>query len=375
MKNLTVVTFFTILFCMSFFTFSSPIQSFSQLQNRALQTPPKATFQSFKDRSFIQDYDIFISDHLIYSNELLMLKAKIELFIGKDKINDIYVDDNMLLKDISYSSDQDIEYKINAINYFTEMYKDIFSTSIMLVPTSIEIYSYELPQFSTKYDQAKCINYIYSNLTNVSTNLVNQQLLSNSASYLYYRTEPNLTSYGSYVLYTTLAKELGFKATAVDRFNKEYASHDFLGDLYSNILYGEHLKDNIDLYHYSGANPIQDVIKYEENGIKSYSSIFFREHLITKTQTSVFLGTHEAVIRVRGTNKNGKKLLIFRDETANQLMQFLPLHYEEIALVDLNLLQSTIFENIDLYDYNQVLFLYSLDNFMNDLTINLQLLL
>lgn len=374
MKNITVFTFFAILFCMSYFTFSSPIQSFSELQNRDLQTPPKITWQSLKDRSFIQSYDVFISDHLIYSNELLKLKTRLELIMGKDKINNIYINEFMLIKDIAPSSSKDIEDNVNAINYFAEMYKDVFQTSIMLIPSAIEIYSSELPRFSTKYDQVAGINLIYNNLDNVSTNLTNSQLISNSASYLYYRTDPNLTSYGSYVLYTALAKELGFKATAVDRFNKEYATHNFLGDLYSKVLYGEHLKDSIDLYHYSGDNPIQDVIKYEENGPKSYNSIFFKEFLVTKNQTSVFLGNHEAIIRVRGTNKNGKKLLIFTDQTGKQLMQFLPLHYEEIALVDLNLLQTTIYENLDLFDYDQVLFLYDLDNFMNDLLINLQLL-
>lgn len=374
MKNLNIVTFFGILFFMSYFTFSSQIEYHSELQNRNLQTPPTLTSQSLKDRSFIQDYDKFISDHLIFSNELLSLKTNIELFIGKDKVNDIYITDSMLLEDICESSNSKIKDNINAINYFANIYKDIFQTDIMLVPTATEIYSNNLPQYSTKYDQVACIDNIYNNLGNIATTLANAQLISNSAHYLYYRTDTNLTSYGSYILYTTLAKELGYKPIAVDRFNIEYASHDFLGNLHSRILYGDNLKDTINLYHYSGENPIQDVIKYEENGARSYSSMFFREFLDTKNQSDVFLGDHEAIMRVRGTNKNGKKILIFRDETANQLMQFLPLHYDEIALVDLNLLQNTIFENIDMFDYDQVLFLYSIDTFINELNINLQLL-
>lgn len=374
MKNLNAFTFFAILFALSYFTFSRPIQSFSESQNRILQTPPKMTLQSVKDRSFIESYDTFISDHLIFNDQLLQLKTKIERFIGKDRINNIYITDNMLLDDIKPDTNYPIGDKINAINYFADIYKDIFQTNIMIVPTAIEIYANELPQFSIKYDQTECINDIYNKLVSVSPIVANTQLNSNSAGYLYYKTDNNLTSYGSYVLYTTLAKELGYRPTAIDRFNIEYASHDFLGNLHSQILYGENLKDKVNLYHYSGDDPIQDVIKYEESSIKSYSSIFFREHLSTKNQSTVFLGNHEAVMRVRGTNKNGKKLLIFRDETANHLMQFLPLHYEEIALVDLNLLQNTIFENLDMFDYDQVLFLYSLDNFMNELNINLQLL-
>lgn len=374
MKNLNVITFFGILFLMSYLTFSAPIQYYSETQNRYLQPPPQATLQSLKDRTFMQEYDIFISDHLILSNKLLSLKTNIELFIGKDKVNDIYITDNMLLEDVKEISNPKTENNINAINYFANTYKDIFQTSIMLVPTAIEIYSNNLPQFSTHYDQVTCIDDIYNKLENVSTNLVNPQIISNSANYLYYKTDSNLTSYGSYILYTTLAKELGYKPIAVDRFNIEYASHDFLGNLHSRILYGDDLADKVNLYHYSGNQPIQDIIKYEDNGMRSYNSIFFREFLNTKKQTDVFLGNHEAIIRVRGTNKNGKKLLIFRDETANQLMQFLPLHYEEIALIDLNLLQNTIFEDIDIFDYDQVLFLYGIDTFINELNISLQLL-
>lgn len=374
MKNLTIGTFFCMLFCMSYFTFSSPIQPSSEIQNRELQTPPVFSFQSIKDKSFIKEYDKFISDHLIFVDELLKCKAKIELFIGKDEINDIYVTETMLIDDIIPNSLDDTDFKISAINYFADLYKDILQTNIMLVPTTIEIYENHLPQFSTKFNQMERINYVYNNLTDISTNLANPQLSSNSANYLYYKTDTNLTSYGSYVLYTALAKELGYKPTAVDRFNIEYASHDFLGNLHSRILYGEHLKDSISLYHYSGNNPVQDVIKYENSGIKSYDSIFFRDFINTKNQKNVFLGKRDAICRVRGTNTNGKKLLIFCDDTANSLMQFLPLHYEEIALIDLNLLQNTVANELDVLDYDQVLFLYDLDYFMNELTINLQLL-
>ncbi len=374
MKNLTVITFFAILFFMSYLTFSTPSNGFSELQNRYLHPPPKVTLQSIKDKTFIADYDKFISDHLIYVDELLKCKAKIELFIGKDRINNIYVNENMLLEDINQNSQNDTDYKISAINYFADIYKDVLQTNIMLVPTAIEIYENELPQYTTKFDQLEYINYIYSNLSNSSTNLANPQLISNSASYLYYKTDTNLTSYGSYVLYTALSKELGYKPMAVDRFNIEYASHNFLGNLHSRILYGEHLQDSISLYHYSGDNPIQDVLNYGSSGIKNNNSIFFREFINTKNQNNVFLGERDAICRVRGTNKNGKKLLIFCDETANSLMQFLPLHYEEIALVDLNSLQNTIFNEIDVFDYDQVLFLYDLNYFMNELIITLQFL-
>lgn len=374
MKNLTIVTFFGILFFMSFLTFASPVEGFSEMQNRYLHPPPKVTVQSIKDKTFIQNYDNFISDHLIFVDELLESKAKIELFIGKDKIDNIYVNENMLLEDITPNTIEDTDYKISAINYFTEIYKDILQTNIMLVPTAIEIYENKLPQYSTKFNQVEYINHIYQNLNNISTNLANPQLTSNSESNLYYKTDTNLTSYGSYVLYTALSKELGYKPIAVDRFNIEYASHNFLGNLHSRILYGGHLEDSISLYHYSGENPIQDVIKYESVGIRSYNSIFFRDFINTKNQNDVFLGTRDAICRVRGTNRNGKKLLIFCDDTANPLMQFLPLHYEEIALVDLNILQNTIFDELDVFDYDQVLFLYDVDYFMNDLIINMQLL-
>lgn len=374
MKKITVFTFFAILFSMSYFTFSTPIQNYSESQNRTLQPPPKLTSQTLKDRTFIKDYDNFISDHLIFSNSLLKLKTRIELFIGKNKVNDIYINENMLIKDINQPSEKEILDKVNAINYFADIYDESFQTHIMVVPTAIEIYSNQLPQYTSKLDQVHIIDNIYKQFKNVSPILANPQLVSNSDSYLYYKTDTTLTSYGAYILYTTLSKELGYKPIAFDRFNTEYASHNFLGDLYSSILYGEDLEDNINLYHYSGENPIQDVIKYEETGIRSYNSIFFREYLDSKNQNSVFLGNNEDVIRIRCKNTNDKKLLIFSDETANPLMQFLPLHYQEIALVDLSLLNHSIYEDIDLYYYDQVLFLYDLDNFMNDLIINLQLL-
>ena len=62
-----------------------------------------------------------------------------------------------------------------------------------------------------------------------------------------------------------------------------------------------------------------------------------------------------------------KKLIVFKDSYANSMMQFLTLHYEEIAVVDLRYLNVPLSEyQIDLNDYQQALFLYNVGTFTDD---------
>ena len=44
-------------------------------------------------------------------------------------------------------------------------------------------------------------------------------------------------------------------------------------------------------------------------------------------------------------------------------MQFLTLHYEEIAVVDLRYLNTPLSDYLDLADYDQALFLYNVGTF------------
>lgn len=365
-KKILVFLFFAILILVPMATFLLPKQSYSELENRELAAVPHPTAETVMDKSFMQDAEEFMSDHILFRNEFVSARTKLELASGKREINGVFIGGNRLMENVPEPDADITEGNLKAINTFAEKHSDTLDTTVMLVPTAVQFYPEELPAFAEAYDQLRYIQNFYSGLTDASGTDVSSALAANSDSYIYYRTDHHWTSYGAYLGYTALSRNLGFRAITLDNFNIEHVSYDFLGTLYSKVLCKEELKDGIDLYSYSPGDPVQDVIKYNGRNTVTYSSIFFRKSLETKDQYEVFLGENNAVVRITTNVKNGKKLLVFKDSYANSMMQFLPLHYQEITLVDPRYMTMPLSDFIDIEDYDQALFLYNVGTFTDN---------
>ncbi len=365
-KKILATVFFAMLAVFTLATYLMPKSSFSELENRALASPPPFGIDSIFDKSFMDQTEKYLADHVFLREPIAKTKTAIELAIGRREIGGVYVCDDRLIENIAQPDAETSASNASAINAFAAKYGETLPTTVMLVPTAAAINSAYLPPFAVTVDQAAYIRDFYDQLENVNTVDVYTALSANQQNELYYRTDHHWTSYGAYVGYTALAKPLGFKAATEDMFNVEHVSHDFLGTLYSKALTGEQFADQIDLYTYASGDPVTDVIRYVGKNKQTYSSIFFRENLDGKDKYTVFLGQNNALINIKTNVANGKKLIVFKDSYANSALQFLTLHYEEIAVVDLRYMNMPLSDYLDLADYGQALFLYNVGTFTSD---------
>lgn len=365
-KKILATVFFAMLAVFTLATYLMPKSSFSELENRALASPPPFGIDSIFDKSFMDQTEKYLADHVFLREPIAKAKTSIELAIGRREIGGVYVCGDRLIENIAQPDAETSASNASAINAFAAKYGETLPTTVMLVPTAAAINSARLPPFAVTVDQAAYIRDFYDQLENVNTVDVYTALSANQQNELYYRTDHHWTSYGAYVGYTALAKPLGFKAATEDMFNVEHVSHDFLGTLYSKALTGEQFADQIDLYTYASGDPVTDVIRYVGKNKQTYSSIFFRENLDGKDKYTVFLGQNNALINIKTNVANGKKLIVFKDSYANSALQFLTLHYEEIAVVDLRYMNMPLSDYLDLADYDQALFLYNVGTFTSD---------
>jgi len=365
LRKILVATFFILLTAIPAATLLLPKRDFSQLENRSLAKAPKATVDNILDKSYMEKAETYFADHIVFRNEFARSKTWLELLKGSREIDGVFVCGDRLMENISQPDEGYTQNNAAAVNAFAENHP-FLETAVMLVPTASEFYPDKAPPFAQLMDQTSYIQDFYGSLSHVKTVDAYTSLAAEAGSYIFYRTDHHWTSYGAYAGYTALAKALGYKAATPDTFNIEHASHSFLGTLYSKALTGEEWRDTIDLYTYASGNPVQEVVKYSAKNHVTYPSIFFRENLDVKDQYTVFLGGNDSIIKIRTSVENGKKLLIFKDSYANALMQFLPLHYEEIVLVDLRAFNGELSDYVDLRDFQQVLFLYNVGNFAVD---------
>ena len=100
-----------------------------------------------------------------------------------------------------------------------------------------------------------------------------------------------------------------------------------------------------------------------ETGHETHEGVFYRERLAGYDPYMVFLDGNQPFVRLRNPDGTGRLLLI-RDSFASSLAGFLAQSYEEVALVDLRYYKQPISQLAEGFD--QILVLYSLENFLTD---------
>lgn len=367
-KKITVGMFMGILIVISMATLLLPKKDFSELENRQLQSAPQLSAEALLDKTFMTKEENFLADHLVFRDSFASFKTRFEMLLGKKLVNNVFITNEMLLENVEGPKKGDTITPENtkAIEGFATKYKDRLQTVMMLVPTASEIYKNKLPPLAEQFDQAAYIKDVYKQLPSVSTVDAYSALSASANEDIYYRTDHHWTSLGAYVGYNALAKNLRYKPVAIDLFEIEHASHDFLGTLFSKVVYGEDLKDGIDLYHYAKEELVTDVVRYTPKNTQTFSSIFFKDNLQAKDKYTVFLGQNNAVLKIKTNVGNGKKLLVFKDSYAHSIMQFLPLHYDEIVMIDTRYLNEPLSKYVNINEFKEALFLYNVSGFVAD---------
>ena len=364
MKKTEAVIFLAVLFILPLLTLFSHKESFSELENRTLQKKPDFSFDSWFDKSFMEEFDSYVSDHFAGRPGWIKTKLKAELALGRKEINGIYISDGRLIERTPEPDYETMDKSIDAINSLAASVTP--PVYVMLAPTSAGIYTDLIPKNAPQLDQRSIIEYVYKNLdSRVSTVNIYDILNASKEDYIYYRSDHHWTSLGAYYAYSTAISKLGFSAVPFSRYDIEHASSDFRGTYYSKTLYDDVQPDTIDIYtSKEGEKVVSCTVSnaVEEN---TYDSIYFREFLDVKDKYSIYLGTNQPCIKIKTNLQSDKKILIFKDSYANSFVPFLTQHYNEITVLDMRYINN-FRDYADPEDYTHILFLYNSTTFSSD---------
>ena len=380
-KIMTLVFFFGMLVTFPIITIFSHKETFSPEENRYLEELPEFSVDKIFEKSpgkktYMQLLETYLSDHFIGRPKWISMKTKVDLLSGKKEIKDVFILKDKLVEEFNKPDYSLIDENIEYINEFArENGKEVY---FMLAPTAYDIYSDQLPQYAPVNSEKECIDYIYSKLDNKITALdVYSSLFSARDEYIYYRTDHHWTSLGAYYAYAASIKKLGFSPVDLNSFDVEHASNDFQGTLYSKVLYNKNIPDDIiDYYHFRNGSKVSSVTV--NNGIKKekYPTMYFKDYLGKKDKYASFLGTNQPQVTIQTNAPGNKKILVIKDSYAHSFAPFLANHYSVIDLVDLRYFTAGLKDQINLNEYDQVLFLYNISNFVSDkelLKLNVQL--
>lgn len=339
--------FFVIL--LNMFIFSKKIY-YSENEFRYLTKFNKITIETILNRKTMDNIEEYISDHFPLRVEFIKLKNRVELLLGKDKINGVYITDEYLIEE--YKGFDKKDKFINVINNLSESNKDV-KFSLMLVPTSISVNSKYLNKYSRTEEQLNDIKYVYDK---TNTNNINvYESLVNSKRKVFYYTDHHWTTYGALIAYQEFTNNN-------EEIKLKKVSDSFQGTIYSKVLISD-LKDEIHIYESN--HKLEVTYDLGTTKIKK-NTLYNMSYLKEKDKYSLFLDNNNPLITIENKDlKNKNNILVIKDSYANSIIPFLTRDYKTIHVIDPRFYLGSITEYINKNDIKEVLILYNI-NTLND---------
>lgn len=355
--------FFALLCVLCLATVLAKKTDFSELENRYLADSPKLSAKEWFSGEYSEGLSKYSREHFSLRPKWIALRTRIERGLGKNEINGVYFANERLCEAAEKIDYSKIDKSIAAINSFGEGLGG--RLSVMIVPTSAQIYADSLPSYSPEQEQRKMISYVYSALgEEIQPIDVYDSLMRARGDYIYYRTDHHWTAYGAYTAYCECMRRLGYSPVSLDSITVEHASHDFLGSYYSKVLTDEVEPDTIDFYTSGGAQVTNVRITKANGEILERDSVYFRENLEKKDKYQCYLGENVPLVEIE-SNAGGGKVLIIKDSYANSFVPFLSKHFSKVDAVDLRYMMRPE-DYVDPSEYDRILILYNASTFSAD---------
>lgn len=331
-----------------------PAQSFSENENRVLQTNPRFTFEKLLDGTYTRQLHDYFSDQINLRNSIIELKSLVELAMGKNENNGVILGKDGYLIEVPSYTDDNYRYLQNNLRKIEKLMDSLKESGVKvssaLIPQKIDVLTDKLPPYySTERDKE-----IWQL---VSENHINLTIPLSNNNGVFYRTDHHWTAEGAYLAYSSLADTLGYTPLPFDRFNIQVLSNEFQGTTYSTSG-----------FFFTSAEPIK--APSIENGrykmtivdiSAEFDTLYDTSYLNKKDKYSTFLSGNNAHVKIYDTKDNEKEtLLIIKDSFSHSLAPYLCEHYN-LELIDPRYFSGSIEDYIKENNIKNVLFIFGID--------------
>lgn len=369
---ITVIVFVGIIACLSVLFVLKKDETFSEQENRNLQTLPEFTWDSFAAGKYSEDINTYFADQFPLRDLFVGAKGYSELAMLKSENNEVLLGDDGYLAVRGFSIYEGTDYfheelvsaRLSAVKKLqTTLEAQNKEFAIIIPPCTIDVASskFDYPTENREYLQSfikeglKDVNYIDI------LPLLKEKLEADE--YVYYKTDHHYTSLGAYYTYCEVMKQYGMdnEIIPISDFEIEVASDSFYGTTWSKAGFKFVDPDSITFYHYKNG----DENEYTTvNYYKTFTGLYDRSFLDTKDKYSAFIGGNSnltTITKTSGVNAEERpKLLLAKDSFGLSLAPFLALHFDlEIVNVagTMNLSQLAAEKDCD-----YVLIVYNTEN-------------
>jgi hypothetical protein len=247
----------------------------------------------------------------------------------------------------------------NLVNGFRERYEGSVKVNVLLTPTNA---AFKIPDRykSMSADQRAAITYIYDRLDEgINTAWVYDALALHSGEYLYFRTDHHWTGLGAYYAFAELMTSQGRSAAPLDSYETVQLD-GFLGSLYNAVGGDDAMKKNPDYVIAYLPHVAYEMVGFEKTALDSpypMKLVYGPNEISTSNKYIAFAGGDVAYVKIVTQNKNGRRLIVFKESFANAMLPLLADQYEEVHVVDFRHYTRSVDALIQANGINEALFI------------------
>ncbi len=349
-RNIIAIVLFCSFLLVMALGFFVPKPAFSEMEKRYLAEPPALSWKTVLDGTWGKQAEDYLIDHILGRNFFVGIHAYVELLAGRQKVSDIWLEEDKLLEAPVAMDEGVIARNMKTIYAFAETLGQ--EVHVMIVPSAgwaAGVKDY------TDHETLDAVAAAAGG--NVSVVPVGDIYAGKPE--LYYNTDHHWTSRGAYYGYEAFAKAVGREYRTEQEFTVTEVP-DFRGSTYSRSALWLFPGDTLELWH--GSEQLT-VTNAETEG--THQGIFYWERLEEADKYTVFLDGNHSLVRVRNPEKTGK-VLVIRDSYSNCLGGFLAQSYGEVVLVDLRYYRQPVSQLVAEEGFDDVLVCYSCANFLTE---------
>ena len=374
--------FITALFCAFLGVFFAanllaPDRAFSPVENRMLaQAPtpqvgkltsllPIQAEGNLLNGQFMEDFEAYVTDQFVLRDQWIALKAGAEYASGKRENNGVYLGDRQtLIARFDPPADERAVQRCEKNFGYVDALAGLTDVPVYfsLIPGKTSLWADRLPAGAPNGNEG---TYLLRGAQTAARWVdVNTALAAHRDEEIFYRTDHHWTTLGAYYAYAALMERMGQVPVDLDRFTPTVASDQFYGTTWST----------------SGVRWVEpDVIRFyvpqEAASVTNYfdasptpGSLYDLDKLAEKDKYAAFLGGNKplTVVKSNVAPAGAPKLLLIRDSFADSLAPFLCYNFSEIHLVDPRYYKTSAAQYVRDNGIDQVLVLYSVENFVAD---------
>ncbi len=372
---ITIVLFLAILFGLSVAFIAVPDKSYSENENRNLQTFPALTWDSFLDGSFSSAMNEYFADQFPLRDAFVSIKALSELALLKGENDGVLLGKNNTLAVRTFSMFKDRLTRTDGMDmYYAEtVRKQLNILNNFAAGCSVPVNAVIPPRVLDVADSA--FNYpsdislaLLGELDAVSADVlvpVSGMLKEKYASgeYVYYRTDHHWTTLGAYYAYCEVMKSFGMEEDIIpaDKFTVETVSDEFYGTTWSKGGFRFVKPDTMEFWSLGNDSDFTTTI-----GETQFSGFYDRSYLDKKDKYSAFIGgTNDVTLVTKNTVEDRPVLLLPKDSFANSLVPFLAQHFD-LVLVNMANRMTDVSSYIETYSADRVLIVWNVENLVSN---------